>query len=284
MGSIEIIDGAMGSEFIKRGLQLPPHIWSAQLNLEKSELVKALHEEYINAGANYITTNTFRTTPRAYKKLGLSNKESEILANASLINAIKIAKEAAFGKVKVLGSIAPLEDCYTPELFPGTKYAQKEFSQIAKWFYEKNIDIFLLETMNSIDEAQCCLEVINKYNIPAWISFVLLDNNHILSGEKLEDAINMASSFNVDCFLINCNPLDKTKDALKVIANNWRKKWGIYPNLGIGEPSADGNIQKIYSDKEFIDLIKKALSLNASVIGGCCGSNPEHIKLIKNNI
>ena len=274
MGSIEIIDGAMGSEFIKRGLQLPPHIWSAQLNLEKSELVKAIHEEYINAGANYITTNTFRTTPRAYKKLGFSNKEAEILANASLNNAIKIAQEVAFKKVKVLGSIAPLEDCYTPELFPGTKCAQKEFSQIAKWFYDKNIDIFLLETMNSIDEAQCCLEVINEYNIPIWISFVLLDNNHILSGEKLEDAINMVSSFNVDYFLINCNPLDKTEHALKVIANNWRKKWGIYPNLGIGEPSADGNIQNIYSDKEFINLIKKALNLNASVIGGCCGSNP----------
>ena len=284
MGSIEIIDGAMGSEFIKRGIQLPPHIWSAQLNLEKSELVKAVHEEYINAGANYITTNTFRTTPRAYKKLGLSNKEAEILANASLNNAIKIAQEVAFKKVKVLGSIAPLEDCYTPELFPGTKCAQKEFSQIAKWFYDKDIDIFLLETMNSIDEAQCCLEVINEYNIPIWISFVLLDNNHILSGEKLEDAINMVSSFNVDYFLINCNPLDKTEHALKVIANNWRKKWGIYPNLGIGEPSADGNIQNIYSDKEFINLIKKALNLNASVIGGCCGSNPEHIKLIKNNI
>jgi len=284
MGSIEIIDGAMGSEFIKRGIQLPPHIWSAQLNLEKSELVKAVHEEYINAGANYITTNTFRTTPRAYKKLGLSNKEAEILANASLNNAIKIAQEVAFKKVKVLGSIAPLEDCYTPELFPGTKCAQKEFSQIAKWFYDKDIDIFLLETMNSIDEAQCCLEVINEYNIPIWISFVLLDNNHILSGEKLEDAINMVSSFNVDYFLINCNPLDKTEHALKVIANNWRKKWGIYPNLGIGEPSADGNIQNIYSDKEFINLIKKALNLNASVIGGCCGSNPNHIKLIKESI
>ena len=87
-----------------------------------------------------------------------------------------------------------------------------------------------------------------------------------------------------NCFLLNCSPLHRTKKALKVVAENWNKSWGIYPNLSIGEPDPNGIINEIHSTKEFINLVKEALSLGASVIGGCCGSNPEHIKLIKNNI
>ena len=84
MHKIEILDGAMGSEFINKGITLPEHIWSSWVNLEAHEMVYKVHKDYINAGANYITTNTFRTTPRAYKKIGLSDNESTILAKTSL--------------------------------------------------------------------------------------------------------------------------------------------------------------------------------------------------------
>ena len=66
MPKIELLDGAMGSEFIKRGINLPEHIWSADVNINYPDIVKEIHEEYIEAGAHYITTNTFRTTPRAF--------------------------------------------------------------------------------------------------------------------------------------------------------------------------------------------------------------------------
>ena len=150
MHKIEILDGAMGSEFINKGITLPEHIWSSWVNLEAHEMVYKVHKDYINAGANYITTNTFRTTPRAYKKIGLSDNESTILAKTSLKTAVSIAKKAASGNVQILGSIAPLEDCYRPDLFPGKSYAKEEFSQISNWLYDADIDIFLIETMNNI--------------------------------------------------------------------------------------------------------------------------------------
>jgi S-methylmethionine-dependent homocysteine/selenocysteine methylase len=64
----------------------------------------------------------------------------------------------------------------------------------------------------------------------------------------------------------------------------WNKRWGIYPNLGLGEPSSDGNIQKIHSDEEFLSICKQAIKLGASIIGGCCGSSAKHISLLKNKI
>ena len=70
---------------------------------------------------------------------------------------------------------------------------------------------------------------------------------------------------------------------MNIIEKYWKKEWGIYPNLGIGEPSPNGVISSYHSDIEFLDLCKKALELGASVLGGCCGTSPQHIKLLKDN-
>ena len=277
---IELLDGAMGSELIKRGETLPNYIWSADSNLKNPKLVYQIHKEYIEAGSKYITTNTFRTTPRAYNKTGLSKSDSIAIAHKSLKIAVKMAKKTTNSGVGVLGSIAPLEECYKPELFPGEDIAKQEFKQIGKWLKDEGIDIFLLETMNSIIETKVCLETISDFNLPTWVSFVLKNSEELLSGEKLIDAILAINNYDVDCLLLNCSPLDRTKEAMSLVSENWTRGWGIYPNLGIGEPSPSGIIEHIHSNKEFLEIIKEAKKLGANVLGGCCGSDVNHIKLI----
>lgn len=279
MNNIYILDGAIGSELIMKGEKLPPHIWSAKINLTNPNLLLNIYKEYVKAGSNYITTNTFRTTPRAYKKIGLSDLDAIQTAKKSMQSAIKIAEKAAGDNVKKIASIAPLEDCYISEDFPGENIARKEFSVLVGWFEDSNIDGYILETMNNILETKICLELLNSSSHPIWVSFNLLDSSHIQSGEKLEDAIDMVSNFNVDYFLLNCNPLNRTYDALKILSTKC-SKWGIYPNLGKGEPSPDGIITDHASDEEFLLLCKQAIDLGATVIGGCCGTSPRHIKLL----
>ena len=277
---LKLLDGATGSELIKRGEILQNYIWSADSNIKNPELVYQIHRDYIAAGSSYITTNTFRTTPRAYRKTGLSNVDSIDIAHRSLKIAVKIAKKAANDKVKVLGSIAPLEDCYKPELFPGEDIAKKEFQQIGKWLKDAGVDIFLVETMNSISETKACLDAISDFNLPIWVSFVLKNSEALLSGEKLVNAISVINNYNVDCSLLNCSPLDRTKEAMSIVSENWKREWGIYPNLGIGEASSDGVVNHIHSDEEFLSIIDKAKELGVSILGGCCGSDINHIKLI----
>ena len=284
MNKFEILDGAMGSELIRRGIVLPKHIWSAQANIEAQEIIYTIHKEYKEAGASYLTTNTFRSTPRSYQKIGLNHEDAIRTAKISLKNAVFQAKRVSSDKCKVLGSIAPLEDCYSPNLFPGENVAKDEFIQIGKWFQESKVDILLLETMNSIIETKICLDSISTHNLPVWVSFVLRDDKHILSGDKLTDAIKLLSDYNVDTLLINCNPLNRTESALSIISNTWNKRWGIYPNLGLGEPSPDGNIKEIHSDEEFLYTCNHAINLGASIIGGCCGSSPKHISLLRDRV
>ena len=93
-----ILDSAMGSELIKYGEILPEHIWSAKTNLTNPQLIYKIHKSHIHAGANYITTNTFRTTKRAFKKLGLSNNKATQLATESFNSALQMAHKASKGK------------------------------------------------------------------------------------------------------------------------------------------------------------------------------------------
>ena len=95
MNPIKILDGAMGTELIKHGEILPKHIWSAAINLTNPNLVSEIHKNHIKAGAIYITTNTFRTTPRAFKKTGLSMHEADLQSKKSFDLAIHSAKKAA---------------------------------------------------------------------------------------------------------------------------------------------------------------------------------------------
>lgn len=282
MNKIELIDGAMGSEFIKRGITLPAHTWSSQLNIESEEIVYNIHKEYVNAGSNYLTTNTFRSTPRSYIKSGLNIEDAAIIAKRSLERAVYLAKKAAKNTTKILGSIAPLEDCYKPNLYPGNKIARIEFMQLASWFNNTNIDIFLLETMNCIAETETAIKVLSNFDKPIWVGFVLENNKNLLSGESLHDAINMIKKYNIDCLFINCTPIQDTYNILSKISNQWHKRWGIYPNLGHGKPSPDGDIRSVHSDEQFIEVCKEAINQGASIIGGCCGSTPYHINLLKN--
>ena len=168
MNPIQLLDGAMGSELIVRGELLPRHIWSANTNLTNPQLVRKIHKEYVEAGCDYITTNTFRTTKRSYLKLGLSEDEAIYKSTRSLYSAVTQAKRANSGKQKILGSIAPLEDCYKPELFPEEQVAYDEFKIIGSQLVDAGVDILLLETMNSIIETKICLSSLENFNIPAY--------------------------------------------------------------------------------------------------------------------
>jgi len=277
----KILDGAMGSELIKRGLTLPDHIWSAEANINHPELVQQIHREYVDAGADYITTNTFRTTPRAYLKTGINRKKASQMAKNSFVQAVEHAKNAGDPDTKIIGSFAPLKDCYRPALFPGSDGAISEYSLLGKWMIDAGVDILLFETMNSMAETEAGLCTLNETDLPIWVSFVLKNETHLLSGDSLADVFNMLNNYQIEMILLNCNPLGRTKRAVDNIVDNWIGGWGIYPNMGRGEPSPDGCIVEYEPMEKYLSVIEHALNSGASVVGACCGSSPKHIAEIK---
>lgn len=120
-----ILDGAMGTALMMRGIKAPLPLWSAAANYENFNEVVSIHQEYIRNGSNVITTNSFRSTPRTFKKAGYSKTDAITKSERSLMLSIEAANIARKGRsVLVAGSIAPLEDCYEPNDFQ-EKYSKR---------------------------------------------------------------------------------------------------------------------------------------------------------------
>ena len=280
-----ILAGAMGTQLLDRGLDLKLPLWSAEILELSPKIIEEIHKDYINAGAEIITTNTFRTTTRTFRKVFQDNidKATEQAWNSCQI-AVKAARKVAGKNVFVAGSIGPLEDCYLPELFPGEKIGHYEYKEIGKWLGEAGVDLFLIETMGRIDEARCALRAVKKYRLDKWVSFLIKDANTILDGTNLREGSISVESEGASAILINCSRLTEAVKAMELLSKTVSIPIGIYPNLGKSTTHANGKMKELFSEKKFIRWMSRAVSSGAKIIGGCCGSSPRHIAALKNSL
>ena len=284
MNEIKLLDGAMGTQLLQAGLELPLPIWSGDINLSHPDHIQNIHESYLKAGADILTTNTFRSTPRAYLNHGFSLENAKKRSQKSLYKAVQLARKVANKDTIVVGSIAPLEDCYEPILFPGVQYAIKEFKELANWLQDAGVDKILFETMGSWPEIKSAILSTDDLKISRWISMILMDGNKLLDGTDLSEVLNNLLDHKIDMILLNCNSCKITNEALDIITKNWSKPWGVYPNIGRSMPSKEGIIEEKLSTDAFKKEINNCINAGASVIGACCGSNPYYIHALRDLI
>lgn len=282
-GELILMDGGTGSEIAIRGVKTSLPLWSAQALLTDPLVVKQIHRDYIEAGAEIIITNTFRTNERTFRKANFKNQ-----AKKATVLACKLAKEAVkeSGKdVLVAGSIAPLEDCYSPNLVPAVKELKKEHLENAQYLKSGGVDFILLETMISIDETISACQAAEKVGLPLAVSFCCNEKSQLLSGEGLEEAVKAIEKYKPLFISLNCMNL---KTITKVITN-LRK----YTKLPIGAyAQGDGEVD----DKDgwvgggteavnsYLQEVKAWVKNGVQVIGGCCGTNPEYIQKLNINM
>ena len=280
-----IMDGAMGTELMRRGIELPLPLWSSMSNIDQFDQVMNIHKDYIEAGSDILTTNTFRTTPRTFIKAGYSQNESEIISEQCCNMAIEAAKHAVKKEnTLIAGSVAPLEDCYEPLHFPGKEIAKKEFQLIIDRIIRKGVDILLFETMGNYEEIESALQVSNHIDIQRWLSIVLKNKNSILDGTELQKVVELANKNKIDMVLINCTPVNIISEALDIFLGYRKGKWGVYPNAGENMPTKDGEFVSKLDDESFCKAIQDYITLGASVVGSCCGSTPNTVRKISNMI
>lgn len=279
------MDGGTGTEILRRGIKTTLPLWSAGVFLTNPEIIKQIHEDYIKAGAEIIITNTFRTTKRTFAKVGMAKKAKEmtVLACKSARDAIKKVKPSH--EVYIAGSIAPLEDCYTPKLTPDDGKIKEEHLEHAKNLKEGGVDFLLVETMITIKEAVFALEAAKKVSLPIAISFCCNDKFELLGGEKLKKTVNAVSKFDPLFLSINCTSGSSTRKIMKKLRTFTDLPLGAYAN-GDGVPDDDqgwkftGNI----TPEKYLSFAKDWINDGVQIIGGCCGTNPEFIKKISKYI
>ncbi|MBL8855679.1 MAG: homocysteine S-methyltransferase family protein [Planctomycetaceae bacterium] len=273
-----LLDGATGTELNRRGVDTGLPLWSANALTSEDGLkvLRQVHLDYLNAGADIITTNTFRTHRRVLAGKGISARELTWRAVATARDAV-----AEFGKPAfVAGSLSTLEDCYRPDLVPSADECVDEHTERIDHLVQGGVDLLLIETMNSIREAVIAAKIATASGLPTWVSFVCDEEGRILSGESLTHAAEALMPLGVQALGVNCMPAHTIAQPLK----ECRAVCGeTFPLL------AYGNIGHVDDEQGWVNTdctdpagyLQHALTWPTQIIGACCGSTPEHIRALK---
>ena len=268
-----ILDGAMGSLLQQNGLESSGPSWMTEVNQKNPEKIVQIHNEYIDAGADIITTNTFRTNPAVFNESEVRNVSDYVK------NAVKLAKESVGNSsIIIAGSNPPAEDCYQSERRLNNKKLELNHHNHIDLLIDSGVDFILNETFSHLDEIMLVCEYCSAKNIPYIISLYLNDELCLLSGETLEEVLSLIKEHKPLAIGLNCISPEHFDKAFKQMDINYN--WGFYLNCGFDEHNAD-DITCGVSPKNYGEIIKKYFNYKPSFIGACCGSSPEHIKTIK---
>ncbi|MBI4973329.1 homocysteine S-methyltransferase family protein [Candidatus Roizmanbacteria bacterium] len=278
-----LMNGATGTEILNRGYKTTLPLWSAEILLTNPDVVQQIHSDYIDAGAEIIITNTFRTTERTFAKKSLTAKkarETTLLACQLVKNAIKNSNPDQI--VYIAGNVAPLEDCYSPALTPSKKELDSEIYVYMENLKQGNVDFILIETQITLKEIRAAFEASKRLHIPVALTFCINDKLQLLSGESLEDAVRLAEKYNPLFIGANCISTALETKAVKKLKQLTQIPLSAHAQ-GDGKPEDDQGWE--FTQEKSIDTYLKAVKQwiqdGTQIIGGCCGTTPKYIKSIK---
>ena len=273
-----LLDGATGTELNRRGVDISLPMWSAAAIESAPDVLRHIHVDYVSAGAEVLTANTFRTHARNLIAAGLADRAGELTQRA-----IEIARSAAGESAWVAGSQAPLEDCYAPQRVPDDETLKREHAAMTYHLAEAGVDVILVETQNTIREAVAATQAAASTGIPTFVSFVCGTKGRLLSGETLTEAVIAVRPFQPAALLVNCIPAESALSMLKELhAAAGKIPFGAYANIGKQEPDGTWIDSDAVDPECYARYAESWLKYGAKLIGGCCGTTPEHVRLMKN--
>ncbi len=273
---ILIADGATGTNLQQRGLKkgMAAEVWV----LEKPEEIIRLHRDFLDSGADIILTCTFGASPLRLAQSNLKDKTEEINRKA-----VELAKVAASGTAcLVAGSIGPLGYMLKPFGDLEIEVAKDNFSKQAQGLVSGCIDFFLIETQFDINESKAAIAGIRSVSdLPIICSFSYDRGTKTMMGVSPSQAANELMNYDITALGINCGKsLENNLKALQELNQATRLPIWFKPNAGI--PKVDGEGVPIYdiTPEMMGEQVSSWIEAGAQIIGGCCGTSPQHLKTI----
>lgn len=283
-----LLDGGMGQEIVNRGGKGGYGEWATAALYEDPDLVRQIHADYIQAGADVITTNTYGTTRLRLRHVGIEDRLGELLRAAGQL-ASEARDHSASGDVRIATSVPPLEASYASEFTLSFAQTAGEFAELMD-LLDPYVDIFLGETLSTIFEAQAFLEAAAGRGKSIWLSLTLQDHgsSNLRSGESLSAAIESFGNDAPDALLINCCTPDSIASALPDLQASGMP-FGAYANGFVEIPDAwdeQGGVAQLATRTDLTPEVyageaRKWIAGGASIVGGCCEVGPAHIARLR---
>ncbi|NMO94660.1 bifunctional homocysteine S-methyltransferase/methylenetetrahydrofolate reductase [Paenibacillus lemnae] len=262
-------DGAMGTFLYQKGF--PVGISYEELNLTAPEVIGDVHRQYIQAGAHVLESNTFSANYDKLSKYGLEAKVEEI--NRA---GVRIAREAAGQQGYVVGAVGSIRGGKRNNI--SSEELKQHFEQQIHALLTEGVDGLLLETFYDVEEMLMALSIVRQASdLPVIAQFAVEDIARTLDGYTMVDAFRMVSQAGADVFGFNCRtgPNGMAR-ALETLDGMRSLPASVYPNAGIAD-YVDGEYRYGATPEYFGQMAVRFADMGARLIGGCCGTTPEHI-------
>lgn len=287
-----LLDGGMGQELFRRGARGNEALWSANALLTAPNLVQSVHESYIEAGADIITTNTYASTRERFGRFNLNDRFVELNQLACRL-AQRARENQNRPDILIAGSLPPYYGSYRPELVgPYDELLplyQEQADVLAPY-----VDFFLCETMSTAEEARAAATAATETGKPVWVAWTLEDGgtDHLRSGETLVEAAGALGELAIDALLVNCCAPESITAAMPKLAAMVDLPVGGYANGFMAIPEdwlVESSVDLLGSRNDldptsYAEHVKKWLDAGARIVGGCCEVGPEHIAEIRKMI
>ncbi|MGH9864800.1 MAG: homocysteine S-methyltransferase family protein, partial [Candidatus Acidiferrales bacterium] len=275
--SVLIGDGAMGSMLYE---MLGPQRCLDELNSTQAEAVFRVHQTYLEAGAQIIETNTFGANRHKLAALGLGDRAGEF--NHRGVKIAREAREAARHEVLIAGSIGPLGTLRQGKQLPLDEI-HEIFREQATALEERGVDLFILETFSELEEILAAIDAIRSFSkLPIVAQLTYSEEGSTVDGTRPEDAVAKMKTKDVQVIGANCTIgpqlLLPILGELATLTNNSSVRVSGMPNAGFPKRVGDRIVYPKSSPEYFAQFARDAASLGVRILGGCCGSTPEHVR------
>jgi S-methylmethionine-dependent homocysteine/selenocysteine methylase len=280
---VVILDGGIGTEMLRRGVT-----WEGHKVESAPEAIRSIHADYIRAGADVISTNTFQLARRSFlnhfadvehmRRIGARGLETRApaLIREGVLRAQEAREQVGRSEVCVAGAMTTLDWCFRPDMAPPLEDMRAEYQETVRAFADSGVDLMLFETFNSSREARTALEAARAVGVPAWVGFVCDWEGRLLNGETMQQVSEGLAGVEPDVLLFNCAPVPDITRALRELSRRYSNPTGAYAHVGRFDPP-DWMFTDEYPPEKYVLAAREWAALGARVLGGCCGTTPLHI-------
>ncbi len=275
---VHVIDGAMGTMLYSHGVFV--HVCYDELNLTRPELVRDVHAAYRKAGAEILETNTFGANPVKLSSYGLDGDTERVNAAAA-----RLAREAAGTGACVVGAIGPLGIRIEPFGPTSRDEAEAHYGRQVEGLLAGDVDGFVLETFSDVDELHAALRAVRARSaLPVIAQMTIVESGKTTYGTDVETIARRLTAIDADVVGLNCavGPAGML-EAIERMAAVTDRPLSVQPNAGLPRDVGD---RKIYlaSPEYMARYARRFIEAGARFVGGCCGTTPEHIRKIREQV
>lgn len=274
-GRVHVFDGAMGTELYGRGIFV--NVCYDQVSLDHPDVVKRIHKEYVDAGAEILETNTFGANPVKLSSYGLEERTEEINAVAA-----RLVREASRGRAKVAGAIGPLGVRIDPWGPTEIHEAVDFFRRQVVGLLEGGVDGFILETFSDVAEIECAYSAVRaESDLPIIAQMTVGEDGKTSYGTDAAQVARALTELGADVVGLNCSVGPAVMlDALEEMIDATDRPLSAQPNAGLPRTVRDRQIY-LASPDYMAEYARRMADMGVRFVGGCCGTTPAHVRRIR---